>query len=251
MSKSPSIDNLLPIISSVQRILAERAAQPRTVVPAPKAPTGHSGTDGMDIAQRVAERFLAQQGERIQRGISAGEISETLLSLLLEEGGRTGRSAGKQAPLHELLSTLRETSQRFGAALDAVGSTVRRLGFGFQPTLPELRGELGRLLAELGPGVTPEQAAAALSRLAASGQLEPWRAALFALWLKRKRTSDVGPPSDEEVEALMTDAETLTELEKSGAGPWEAYTAQATALVAHRRLGRALAALEDECSRAG
>lgn len=249
MTKTPSIDSILPIINSVQQILAERAAQPRTVVPAPKPPTGHGSSDGMEIAQRVAERFLAQQGERIQRGASAGEISETLLTLLLEEGGRAGRASNKQTQLHELLTTLRQTSHSLGAALDSVGVTIRRLGFGYQPTLLDLRAELARLLGELAPGTTIEQAAAALARLASSGQLEPWRAALFAWWLKRKQTVGLIPPGDEELEALMTDADALAELAGAGSGPWEAYTAQATALLAHRRLGHALVEIEEETSR--
>jgi hypothetical protein len=229
-------DTLLPIVTSVQRLLAEdKVHGQKTIVP----PLQHAAkNDSLEFAQRVVERFLASQGDALRRGIEPHDVSESLLKLLLEEDGQRKALRNQWT---DLRNAVRQASVRLGAALEAMHETVRSLGLGYRPTLIELAAKLRAQLGQIGgPASLTVQH---LEQWAKSGELATWQAALLRLWSSRREGSSAAALSDEALEALFLDADALEELAAAGEGPWDAYVAQAAALRAYRHLGAALVQL--------
>jgi len=226
-------DTLLPIVTSVQHLLAETAAKgQKTVVPPPQPA---AQTDTMEFAQRVVQRFLATQGEALRRGVEPGDVSDALLKLLMEEDSQR-RVARNQWT--DLRNAVRQAGVRLGAALEALHDTVRTLGLGYRPTLVELAASLRAVIAKAGgcDKMSPQL----LEQLIQSGALTPWQATLVRLWMARRKGAGAAPLTDEDLEALFLDSAALEELAEAGGGPWDAYVAQAAALRAHRHMGEAL-----------
>jgi hypothetical protein len=226
-------DTLLPIVTAVQRLLAETATPgAKTFVPPPQP---GPPTDSMEFAQRVVQRFLASQGDALRRGIEPADVSDSLLKLLLEEDSHR-RLARNQ--WNDLRNAVRQASMQLGAALEALHETVRTLGLGYRPTLVELGAFLRSLVAKNGgvQNMTPQL----LEQMVKSSAISFWQAALVRLWTSRKKGSLSPALADEDLETLFLDASALEELAVSGDGPWDAYVAQAAALRAHRHLANVL-----------
>jgi hypothetical protein len=86
---------------------------------------------------------------------------------------------------------------------------------------------------------------AELQRDLQTGKIEPWKSALFAAWLRTKAGRSGKLPTFEDLATLLLDRDTATALEAEADGPWEILMAQARSIEAHRRVGRALAAIYD------
>ncbi|MBI5507537.1 MAG: hypothetical protein HY903_02170 [Deltaproteobacteria bacterium] len=85
-----------------------------------------------------------------------------------------------------------------------------------------------------------------LKAAAKVGELEHWKAALLAVWLEKNPTAPAPGPTTDDLAALLLDTEVLARLKTEADGPWDVLAAQARSLVAHRNVGAALTAANEE-----
>lgn len=88
----------------------------------------------------------------------------------------------------------------------------------------------------------------ALEKAVDKGELEAWKAALLATWLRRNTGAAAGQgPSIEQLSELLCDEAILAELkQRAPDGPWDLLAAQARSVRGHRQVGRAMDGMGEE-----
>lgn len=230
-----STSTLRSAVTSLQQVLNESAARGATTEQAVRQQAAELDFPYPELAGQVFKFLQSKPNVALDKGLSADDISDAFMTLLLDAESVEALGAGRaKNPWLQVRAVLRQTGLHMGTSLIEIYNTVRQTGLGYAPTILELASSLGGLFAQLGA----EGDRAALAALGESLGFSAWQMALAAAWMKRrKKAGDL--PTDADLEEIFADQSSMKELTEID-GPWEVYTAQAETLRTLRYFGQSL-----------
>lgn len=235
------IESLHDAVVSLQEIFTQTS---RSETPSPQVirTTAQKAGFDPDLAEQVARRLSKDETTQILgRQFSRSDISDALVSLLLDESAPTRQEALSAT----VRAALKDAGKLLGVALADIYEQVSQFGMGLYPTLPELANEIHQYLVMLEQkGDGQRSLLAALQTLANSENLDPWKASLLRVWLRSTRYRAGGLVTESDMIDFFGDDQSLGALKREDAdGPWDVYAAQAKSVRSHRNVGDALADL--------
>jgi len=242
-------DSLHSAVASLQKFLNQSADAGAKTPEGVRQQAKDTSFPYPELAAQVFS-FLQTNKTSVEKGLNQEDISEAFMALLLDSSALEALGAGKaKNPWRAVRDLIQRTGQNLGTSMLEVYSVVRKTGLGYTPTILEMSAQISGMLAALAKGEVPEgQFPQMLAQMAAEQGIPGWVVALIVVWKRRKKGWQVGddPPTDEELEELLSDPELFKELKaESPDGPWDVYKAQAEQLRMLRHFGHSLIALSD------